>query len=159
MGLGWAVWDRGAHHAFGWAGYTGGHRAFVRCFAEQNAAVVLLANSAGPLFGPPGGSALFDALLPHLLEVLAVPPLEEPEYDAAPLVAADLAGRYGPLVIEAKGVDDVRLHAQAFGESRPVTCTRLGGNTFNVSGNPPGSTPMSFDGDLLYLGPFAMPRG
>ena len=40
-----------------------------------------------------------------------------------------------------------------------MTCERLGGNTFNVQGNPPGSTPISFDGgDLLYVGPFALPR-
>jgi len=158
-GLGWAVWDRGAHQAFGWAGYTGGHRAFLRCFPEQNAAVVLLANSAGPLFGPPGGSALFDALLPRLLEVLEVPPLAEPGYDSVPRTTAELSGRYGPLEVEPSGVDDVLLHAKAFGQSDPVPCTRLGGNSFNVAGNPPGSTPISFDGDLLYLGPFAMPRG
>jgi CubicO group peptidase (beta-lactamase class C family) len=157
-GLGWAVWDRGAHQAFGWAGYTGGHRAFLRCFPDQDAAVVLLANSAGPLFGPPGGSAMFDALLPRLLEVLEVPPLAEPDYDAAPRATAELSGRYGPLEVEANGVDGVLLHAQALGQSRPVPCSRLGGNTFNAVGNPPGSTPIAFDGDLLYLGPFAMPR-
>ena len=79
-GMGWAVWDRGAHQAFGWAGYTGGHRAFLRCFPEQDAALVLLANSAGPLFGPPGGSALFDSLLPDMLELLEVPALGAPSY-------------------------------------------------------------------------------
>jgi len=157
-GLGWAIWDRGPHQAFGWAGYTGGHRAFVRCFPEQDAAMVLLANSAGPLFGPPGGSALFDALLPRVLELLAVPPLAEPDYISTPRATAELSGRYGPLLVEARGVDGVLLHAQALGQPQPVLCTRLGGNTFNVSSNPPGSTPFAFDAGLLYLGPFAIPR-
>jgi CubicO group peptidase (beta-lactamase class C family) len=157
-GMGWAVWNRGSHQAFGWAGYTDGHRTFLRCFPEQNAALVVLANSAGSLFGPPGGSALFDALLPKLLDVLEVPPLPEPAYVSAPRTTAELSGRYGPLQVEAHGADDVLLHAQPFGEPRPLLCTRLGGNTFNVSGNPPGSTPFAFDGNLLYLGPFAIPR-
>ncbi len=157
-GLGWAIWDRGAHQAFGWAGYTGGHRAFLRCFPAQDAAVVVLANSAGSLFGPPGGSSLFDALLPRLLELLQVPPLPEPDYDAAPQATTGLSGRYGPLEVEADGVDGVLLNAAAFGETRPLPCRRLGGNTFNVLGNPPGSTPIAFDADLLYLGPFALPR-
>ena len=58
-----------------------GTETFLRCFPEQNAALVVLANSAGSLFGPPGGSALFDALLPKLLDVLEVPPLPGPAYD------------------------------------------------------------------------------
>jgi CubicO group peptidase (beta-lactamase class C family) len=156
--MGWAVWDRGAHQAFGWAGYTGGHRAFLRCFPEQDAALVLLANSAGPLFGSPGGSALFDSLLPQLLDLLEVPALPAPAYgDSTP--ADELAGSFGPLRVEALGPDTIQLHAEAFGLPTPATCERLGGNTFNVQGNPPGSTPISVDdGDLLYVGPFALPR-
>ena len=101
-GMGLAVWDRGAHQAFGWAGYTGGHRAFLRCFPDQDAALVLLANSAGPLFGPPGGSALFDSLLPDLLDLLEVPALGAPSYgDSTP--ADELAGSFGPLIVEARG--------------------------------------------------------
>ena len=157
-GLGWAVWDRGVHQAFGWAGYTDGHRAFLRCFPEQDAALVLVTNSAGSLFGPPGGSALFDALLPALLEVLGVPPLPAPTYVAGPSPTTDLAGQFGPLTVEADGEDSVRLHAEAFGLPEPVGCERLGGNTFDVAGHPPGSTPFSIDDDLLYLGPFALPR-
>ncbi|MET0998876.1 MAG: serine hydrolase domain-containing protein [Marmoricola sp.] len=157
-GLGWAVWDRGDHQAFGWAGYTGGHRAFLRCFPRQDAAVVVLANSAGPLFGPPGGSALFDALLPQLLELLGVPQLADPVYDADARPTGELAGQFGPLVVQALDTDSIRLYAEAFGLPAPVTCERLGGNTFNVQGNPPGSTPLSFDDDLLYLGPFALAR-
>jgi len=158
-GMGFAAWQRGDHRAFGWAGYTGGHRAFLRGFPDQGAAVVVLANCAGPLFGPPGGSALFDALLPRLLDDLAVPPLPAPAYDATPEPTARLSGRFGPLVAEPAGPDGITLHAEAFGVSDPVTCERLGGNTFSVRGNPPGSTPFAFDDDLLYLGPFALPRG
>lgn len=73
-GHGWALWDRGDHQAFGWAGFTGGHRAYLRCFPDQDGAVVLLANAAGPLFGPPGGSALFDDLLPDVLDLPTCPP-------------------------------------------------------------------------------------
>ena len=157
-GMGWAVWDRGAHQAFGWAGYTGGHRAFLRCFPEQDAALVLLANSAGPLFGPPGGSALFDSLLPDLLELLAVPALGAPAY-GDPTTADELAGSFGPLTVEARGPDLIELHAAPFGLVEPALCERLGGDTFNVRGSPPGSTPLAFDGgDLVYVGPFAMPR-
>jgi CubicO group peptidase (beta-lactamase class C family) len=157
-GLGWATWDRGDHHAFGWAGYTDGHRSFLRGFPPQGAALVLLTNSAGSLFGPPGGSALIDALLPRLLEILEVPALPEPEYADASTPATELVGQYGPLVVEADGPDVIRLHAQAFGLPEPANYERLGGDTFNVRGNPPGSTPVAFDDSLLYLGPFAMPR-
>ena len=157
-GLGWATWDRGPHQAFGWAGYTAGQRAFLRCFPNQNAALVLLTNSAGPLFGPPGGSALFDSLLPHVLELAGVPPLIEPSYDAEPQPTSELAETFGPLRVEAAGPDRILLHAPAFGAPEPVDCTRLGGNTFTTAGRPPGSTPVSFDTDLLYLGPFALPR-
>ncbi len=157
-GLGWATWDRGEHRAFGWAGYTGGHRAFLRCFPDQDAALVLLASSAGPLFGPPGGSALFDVLLPDLLELLGVPALPPPAYDAPPLPAPELAGAYGPVRLEALDDDRLLLHAQAFGAPDPLTFERLRGTTFDVAGRPPGSTPLAVDGDLLYLGPFALPR-
>jgi CubicO group peptidase (beta-lactamase class C family) len=157
-GLGWAVWDRGPHRAFGWAGYTEGQRAFLRCFPEQNAAVVLLTNSAGPLFGPPGGTAVFDRVLPHLLELLEVPPLIGPTYQAVPRPALELAGRYGPVTVAPGGPDGIELHAQAFGQPRPVDCVRLGGNTFAMRGGPPGSMPVAFDDDMLNVGPFALPR-
>ena len=157
-GLGWALWDRGPHQAFGWAGYTDGQRAFLRCFPEQDVAVVLLTNSAGPLFGPPGGSAVFDSVLPQLLELLEVPPLTEPAYDSAPRPAPDLAGSYGPVTVDAGGPDSIQLHAQAFGQPRPVDCVRLGGNTFAMQGSPPGGMPVAFDDELLYVGPFALPR-
>ena len=46
-----------------------------------------------------------------------------------------------------------------FGLAEPTLCERLGGDTFNVQGNPPGSTPIAFDEvDLIYVGPFALPR-
>ena len=157
-GLGWGVWDRGDHQAYGWAGYTAGHRAYLRCFPDQDAAVVLLANSAGPLFGPPGGSAVFDSLLPRLLELLEVPPLPAGEYAEEPTPVTELAGTFGPAVVEADGSDALRFQAEAFGMAQPVTYERLGGNSFNVLGSPPGSMPLSFDNGLLYLGPFALPR-
>jgi CubicO group peptidase (beta-lactamase class C family) len=155
---GWALWDRGDHRAFGWAGFTGGHRAYLRCFPDQDAALVVLANSAGPMFGPPGGSALMDALLPSLLEHLGVPPLPEPSYDDEPVGPADLAGRYGPIGLEAVGADTVRFDGSVFGSPGPVTGDRLGGNTFAPVGRPPGAMPFAVDGDLLYVGPFAFPR-
>ena len=58
--LGWALWDRGPYQAFGWSGYTSGHLAFLRIFPEQDAALALLTNCAGPLLGGAGGSAVFD---------------------------------------------------------------------------------------------------
>lgn len=157
-GLGWALWDRGDHTAFGWAGYTGGHRAYLRCFPDQDAAVVVLANSAGPLFGPPGGSALFDDLLPRLLTVLGVPALGDPPDPAAPTPTSELAGGFGPLVLRADGADDLVLEAAAFGEPEPIPHRRLWGDTFVAAGRPPGGMPIAVDGDLLYLGPFAVPR-
>lgn len=157
-GQGWALWDRGDHQAFGWAGYTGGHRAFLRCFPRQDAAVVVLANSAGPLFGPPGGSALFDDLLPRLLDELGVPPLGEPADVVDPTPATDLIGQYGPLVVEAIDDDALRFDGAAFGSPGAVTCARLRGNTFVPAGFPPGSTPIAVDRRLLYVGPFALPR-
>ena len=157
--MGWATWDRGSHQAFGWAGYTGGHRAFLRCFPGQDAAVVLLANGAGPLFGPPGGSAVFDELLPGLLDLLDVPRLDDPVYDAEPSAGTELQGEFGPISIRAVADPDrLELLAPAFGQPEPVRLERLGGNTFDVIGRPPGSTPLAFDGDILYFGPFALPR-
>jgi CubicO group peptidase (beta-lactamase class C family) len=156
-GLGWSLWDRGDHRAFGWAGFTGGHRAYLRCFPDQDAALVLLANSAGPLFGPPGGSALLDALLPDLLELLGVPALREPERPDGHDVDV-LAGGYGPLSLTAGGVDVLTLDAGAFGAPEPLTLRRVGGDTFVVDGDLPGGMPVAVDDGLLYLGPFAVPR-
>jgi CubicO group peptidase (beta-lactamase class C family) len=159
-GLGWALWRRSGqpgHVGYGWAGFTGGHRAYLRCFPNERAALVVLANAAGPLFGPPGGSALFDDLLPTMLDVLGVAPLPEPTY-AGSRSTDELAGRYGPLVVHAQGPDLIELEAQAFGAAAPLPMARSGGNTFQVAGRPPGAMPVAFDDDLVYLGPFAVPR-
>ncbi|WP_377641815.1 serine hydrolase domain-containing protein [Oryzobacter terrae] len=157
-GLGWALWDRGEHTAFGWAGYTGGHRAYLRCFPDQDAAVVVLANSAGPLFGPPGGSALFDDLLPRLLTELGVPALGDAEDAGPPTPASELAGGYGPVTLRADGPDGLLLDAAAFGEPAPIPHHRLSGDTFVADGHPPGGMPIAVADGLLYLGPFAIAR-
>jgi len=157
-GAGWALWDRGSHQAFGWAGYTGGHRAYLRCFPREEAAVVVLANCAGPLFGPPGGSALFDALLPDLLDALGVPALPEPELPGPRTPAAVLAGTFGPVELSADGDDALLLAAQAFGEQAPLRFTRVTADTFARQGRPPGGMTIAVDADLLYLGPFAVAR-
>jgi CubicO group peptidase (beta-lactamase class C family) len=156
-GLGWALWDRDRHRAFGWAGYTGGHRAYLRCFPDQDAAIVLLANSAGPLFGPPGGSALFDALLPDVLEVLGVPPLGSPPRAAGRDLAA-LTGGYGPLTLSLGADQKLVLDAVAFGQPEPLVLRRMSGDAFVVDGDPLGSMTFAVDDDLLYVGPFALPR-
>ncbi|MCX6399322.1 MAG: serine hydrolase [Propionibacteriales bacterium] len=156
-GLGWALWDRAEHRAFGWAGYTGGHRAYLRCFPEQDAAVVLLANSAGPLFGPPGGSALFDALLPVVLDVLGAPSLEAP-YRPDGRADAELVGGYGPLTLSAGEDGSMMLDAAAFGEPEPLVLHRAGGDAFELAGSPPGGMTVAVVDDLLYVGPFALPR-
>lgn len=156
-GLGWALWDRGDHRAFGWAGYTGGHRAYLRCFPAQDAAVVLLANSAGPLFGPPGGSALFDALLAEVLQVLEVPSPAPPARAPGQPVWA-LTGHYGPLNLRAADDGTLALDAAAFGEPEPLVLRRVSGDAFVVDGNAPGGMTVAVDDGLLYLGPFALPR-
>jgi hypothetical protein len=157
-GAGWALWDRGGHRAFGWAGYTGGHRAYLRCFPDQGAALVLLANSAGPLFGPPGGSALFDAVLPELLDILQVPALPDPVLPGPRTPVDELAGGYGPVVLEAAGNDALLVGAQAFGEQEPMRFTRVGADTFAREGRPPGGMLIAVESGLLYLGPFAVAR-
>lgn len=156
-GLGWALWNRGDHHAFGWAGFTGGHRACLRCFPDQHAAVVLLANSAGSLFREPGGSALFDAILPDVLDLLDVAPIPDPAYREPPTSVEQLAGAYGPLRVEAVN-GSLLLHAAAFGEADPLFYTRLGGNSFAPPQQPPGHAVIAFDDSLMYLAPFAIPR-
>ena len=158
-GLGWALWDRGPHQAFGWAGYTDGQRTFLRCFPGQVAAVVLLTNSAGPLFGPPGGSAVFDSVLPQLLELLEVPPLAEPEYDAAPrptsercreLWTGDSRGRRAGRTSSCtpkRSVSHIRWTVCGWAAT-PSPCEVLHRAACRVA----------FDDDLLYVGPFALPR-
>lgn len=156
-GLGWALWDRGGHRAFGWAGYTSGHRAYLRCFPDQDAALVVLTNAAGPLLGPPGGSAVFDAILPDLLEVLGVPPLRPPAHSPGQDVAR-LAGRFGPLTLTARPPDGLDLDATAFGEQHEIQLARAWGNSFVRTDERPGGMTFAIDGDLLYVGPFALPR-
>jgi CubicO group peptidase (beta-lactamase class C family) len=156
-GLGWALWDRGAHRAFGWAGYTGGHRAFLRCFPEQEAAIVVVANAAGPLFGGPGGAALFDWLLPTALELLDVPPLTPPERSAGSDAAA-LVGGYGPATLSERSDGMFVLDAAAFGEPAPVVLRRAGGDTFVAADAPTSGMEVAVDGGLLYVGPFVIPR-
>ena len=156
-GLGWALWDRGRHRAFGWAGYTGGHRAYLRCFPDQDAALVVLANAAGPLFGPPGGSALFDAVLPDLLDLLGVPPLGAPARSGGSEVSA-LLGAYGPLTLQAGDGGTLVLEAAAFGEPDPLVLQGAGGDAFVVAGDPLGGMTLAVDDNLLYVGSFAFPR-
>ncbi len=156
-GLGWAIWDRGEHRAFGWFGYLPGHQTFIRCFPDQGAAVVLLTNCAGPLLGGGGGAAMFASLLPTLLEALGVPPLPRPRLPDRNRSTADLSGTYDDLVVESDGEDSLVLHAAALGEDEPALLDRAGGDTFVVR-NRMGSLDVAFDGDLLYLGPFAMSR-
>ncbi len=55
-GHGWALWERGDHRAFGWAGFTGGHRAYLRCFPDHDAALVVLASCRGWPERPAPGS-------------------------------------------------------------------------------------------------------
>lgn len=157
-GLGWAIWKRGAHRAFGWSGFTGGHRAYLRCFPDQDATLVMTANAAGPLFGPPGGSAAFDRLLPEALEMLGVPQLREPISDDPPVDAAGLAGMYGPVEVESTGQGAVVLHAQALGEQAPIPYRSVGGNAFSPEVPRAGSLTIAFVGNLLYLGPMAFVR-
>lgn len=158
-GLGWALWDRrpdgSGYRAFGGSGYTGGHRAYLRCLPEQDAALVVLAGAAGPILSPPGGSALFDDLLPRLLEIIgAPPPAARPSDDGSDAVTP---GTYGPVTVEALPAGGLRLHAGAFGEPAPLDYVAAG-NAFVVSGEPPGTMPIAVDDDLLYVGPFGLPR-
>jgi CubicO group peptidase (beta-lactamase class C family) len=157
-GLGWAVWDRGEHRAFGWAGYTGGHRAQLRCFPDQDALLVMVANAAGPLFGPPGGSAAFDRVFPEALEMLGVPPLPEPARDQFSGTVSDFAGDYGPITVEPSGRTALLLHAEAVGEQAPIRYRSVGGNAFCAEPARPGGLTIAFAGDLLYLGPMAFAR-
>ncbi len=163
-GKGWASWHRGDHEAFGWAGFTDGHRSFLRCFPQQGAALVVLTSCAGGLFGGPGGAALFDDLLPDLLRGLGVPSLGDPGAAAPRWTAADLAGQYGQVSVVADA-DGVRVDARAFGAGE-LTFDPVWGDTYVVRGRPDGAIPIAFDADphaaggpeWLYLGPFAVAR-
>ena len=134
-----------------------GHRAYLRVYPEQDAALVLLTNAAGPLLGGSGGSALFDDLLPRALGALGVPAPGAPDDGREPTPAAALAGVYGPAAVEADG-EAITLAAPAMGIAPPVRHERVHGDTFLAAGAPPGGMAIAFDGDLLYLGPFAVPR-
>ena len=104
-----------------------------------------------------GGSALFDALLPSLLEQLGVPALPEPAY------VDDAGGRTGPgrAVRAGRPGGGRRRHRPlrrcGVRLARVLTCERLGGNTFTTAAALPGAMPFAVDGDLLYVGPFALP--
>lgn len=154
-GLGWAVWARGEHDAFGWMGYMAGHQSFLRCFPTQGAAVVLLTNSAGPMLGGCGGSAMFERLLPHVLAALDVPPLPPPDLASAGHSTESLAGIYDGVVVRAIGKDALWVDAAAWGDPAPARLTRIGGDTFAPNGDHPGALRTAFEDDLLYIGPFA----
>ena len=159
-GLGWALWDRGAHRCFGWSGFTGGHRAYLRCFPDQRAAVAVLLNGAGSLFAAPGGSAAFDAMYPTLLQLVGAPALPEAPRVRGARPASALAGDYGPVKVRARAGDEGSLVVDAtpLGEPAPLDYVRDAGDRFVVPGQPPGSLPIGFEGALLYLGPMALPR-
>lgn len=154
---GWATWDRGDYRATGWSGYTTGHRAYLRVLPEHDAAIVLLTNCAGPLLGGAGGSALWDNLAPACLAAVGVGE-PGPVNDHVPGRAAEaLAGPYGPVTITATGPDALLLEAPAMGVP-PVPHARRYGDTFAAAASASGGMPIAFDEELLYLGPFALPR-
>jgi len=85
-----------------------------------------------------------------------VPPVGEPPATSGPTPASALEGLYGPAAITADG-DDVLLTATPMGIDG-ARHERAYGDTFLALGRPPGGMAIAFDGDLLYLGPFALPR-
>lgn len=99
----------------------------------------------------------FAALLLDLLALLGVPPLPPPALPATGRPASELAGAYGPATLVADGAD-LLLEAPAFGLAVPLRHVRTGGDTFVADGAPPGGMSIAVDGDLLYVGPFALPR-
>ena len=50
------------------------------------------------------------------------------------------------------------LASAPMGIADPVRHARVHGDTFVAEGAPPGGMAIAFDGDLLYLGPFALQR-
>jgi hypothetical protein len=50
------------------------------------------------------------------------------------------------------------LDATAFGAPEPLILRRMSGDVFSVVGDLPGGMTIAVDEDLLYLGPFALPR-
>ena len=103
-GMGWAVWDRGAHQAFGWAGYTGGHRAFLRCFPEQDAALVFLPRTVQAHCSVLPVAARSSTPSFRTCWTARGPRARPPEYGDS-TAADELAGTFGPLTVEARGPD------------------------------------------------------
>ena len=120
----------------------------------------MLTSCAGPLLGPPGGAALFDTLLPALLVELGRCRRYGGARRTAPAPRHPARwGSIGPLVVTARGRTDdaLLLDARAFGAPRPRGVQAgLGGDTSTTAQY--GGMPFAFDDDLLYLGPFALPR-
>jgi hypothetical protein len=114
-------------------------------------------NSAGPLLGGAGGSALFDHIAPLVWPALGV---GAPELRLAPAGRSveALAGSYGPLTVRAERDDTLTLQAPMMGIGEAVAHTRRGGNTFETATTSAGGMSIAFDEELLYLGPFAVPR-
>ncbi|MEA2217435.1 MAG: hypothetical protein QOJ35_61 [Solirubrobacteraceae bacterium] len=158
--LGWATWQRGEYRAVGWNGSTLGHHAAVRIYPEQQAALALVTNSAGPLFGGAGGAALLDDILPVALQSLGVPPPQSPAgaNAAAPRPAAELAGTYGFATVAARGYDAVVLTAPPLGVGTQTAFARAYANTFTAWPARPGGVPITFAEGLLYVGPLAVAR-
>ncbi len=157
--LGWASWRRGTYRAVGWNGYTNGHRAFLRIFPEQEAALALMTNGAGPLFGGAGGTALFDLVLPACADALGVPvPAAPAGQGEVQRPAGELAGRYGAATVRDAGDGNLLLEASFMGLAAPLRLARAYGTAFMAEPARPGGMPIVFEHDVLYLGPFALPR-
>ena len=130
-------------------------------FPNEDAALVLLTNSAGPLFGPPGGSAVFDDLLADVLALLGVPELTEP---------LRLARGYPPLLPTLTGTTADRPNRRGRRRSPPARrcgvrrtqypspIHRIGRRHPSPTDDPSGGMPIAIEDGLLYLGPFAVPR-
>ena len=154
--LGWALWDRGPYQAFGWSGYTSGHLAFLRIFPEQDAALALLTNCAGPLLGGAGGSAVFDHVAPACWRLLGV---------GAPVLPSGGAGarsRPWRVLRSGHGRRCGRRHAvrpRAGDGDRRARCPHAPPRRHvRDDDHPLGGMSLAFDDNLLYFGPFALPR-
>jgi CubicO group peptidase (beta-lactamase class C family) len=139
--LGWASFDRPGGPVYGWDGLTTGYRSVLRFDPVRRTASVLLTNGGG-------GRKLYRALF------------DEPPVGVEPRAAVDLSGYAGVYAWPDRTctVTTREDHLVIDGDGRTREARPLDERTFLVDAADPDNPTVTFDGDVLYLMLWGLPR-